>query len=269
MNIKHIISSFFTLALAITLFTACKRHEHEETTPDTGKTGEIELEFDNVAGNANFALNTTYTNSSNEQFKVEILKYYISNIKLKTATGTVYTVPQDQSYFLVNEADAASQKIKLRVPEGDYSEVTFMIGVDSLRNTMDISKRTGSLDPATGASGMYWTWNTGYINFKIEGTSPASASGFVYHIGGYGGYSSVTLNNTRTKTLSFGTSRANVRADHTGTAVHITADVLKVFSGATTVGIAANPMVMATNAVSGNIANNYATMFAFDHVHNH
>jgi hypothetical protein len=43
----------------------------------------------------------------------------------------------------------------------------------------------GNLDPTTG---MYWTWQSGYINFKLEGVasaSPAKYNKFYWHIGGY------------------------------------------------------------------------------------
>ena len=59
----------------------------------------------------------------------------------------------------------------------------FTIGVDSARNVS--GAQTGALDPALG---MFWTWNTGYVMAKLEGTSPASAqpgNRFEYHIGGF------------------------------------------------------------------------------------
>ena len=68
-----------------------------------------------------------------------------------------------------------SQEVVLKnIPAGDYNQITFTIGVDSLRSTMDVSKRPGVLDPAQGHDGMYWTWNSGYIFFKMEGISPAA-----------------------------------------------------------------------------------------------
>ena len=43
----------------------------------------------------------------------------------------------------------------------------------------------GDLDPTKG---MYWAWQSGYINFKLEGTSDACKSRnheFQFHVGGY------------------------------------------------------------------------------------
>ena len=139
-------------------------------------------------------------NAVGESLKITKLKYYVSNFVLTNADGTIYTVPQDSCYFLIDESDPATHEPALKVPEGEYKTLTFTVGVDSLRNTMDISKRTGVLDPATTAADMYWGWNSGYIFFKVEGTSPvitAAGNVFQYHIGGFGGYSSPTPNNLK------------------------------------------------------------------------
>ena len=143
----------------------------------------------------------TYTNAAGEQLTVTKLKYYVSNFVLTNANGTVYTVPQDSCYFLIDESDESTHEPVLHVPEGEYKTVSFLIGVDSLRSTKDISERMGTLDPTSEGGDMYWGWNSGYIFFKMEGTSPASASPggvFMYHVGGFGGYSSKTLNNLKT-----------------------------------------------------------------------
>jgi hypothetical protein len=44
---------------------------------------------------------------------------------------------------------------------------------------------SGDLDPSKG---MYWSWQSGYINFKVEGKSPSCKTRknkFQFHIGGY------------------------------------------------------------------------------------
>jgi hypothetical protein len=267
---------FATLALlAIVSLWSCEKNEKGEFGPNDK--GSLTLEFDNVVGSQNLQLNgpQTYTNANGDQFSVTMLNYYISNIKLKKSDGSIFTVPQDSSYFLVKESNRASQLLKINnVPAGDYSEVTFTVGVDSIRNTMDLAKRTGSLDPAanSGEDKMYWSWNSGYIFFKIEGLSPqatADAAGnkkFRYHIGGYGGMTSKTINNIKTITRSFGEKKATVRIN-TSPQVHIVADVLKLFEGATKVSIATNTTVHFA-PFSVNLANNYTEMFTVHHIHN-
>ena len=230
------------------------------------------MKFNNVVGNQPLTLTTgNYTNGSGEPFTVTTLNYYISNIKLKKADGSDYIVPQDSSYFLVKQSDSTSRVITLRnVPVGNYSGVTFTVGVDSLRNTMNISRRTGALDPAAGAEGMYWDWNSGYIFFKLEGTSPsapAEATGmrmFMYHVGLFGGYQSKTLNNLKTVQLPFGSTTAPVTVNGSSV-VKIKADVLKVFDGVKPLSIAQNPAIM-VSALSADVATNYAQMFQFDAV---
>lgn len=261
--------------LATVLLFACEKNDNGEFGPNDK--GSITLEFDNVVGSQNLQLNgpQTYTNANGDQFNVTLLNYYISNIKLKKSDGTVFIVPQDSSYFLVKESNKASQFLKINhVPAGDYTEVTFTVGVDSVRNTMDLAKRTGSLDPAanSGEDNMYWSWNSGYIFFKIEGLSPqatADAAGnkkFRYHIGGYGGMNSKTINNIKTITRTFGGEKATVRTN-VSPQVHIVADVLKLFEGTTKVSIATNTTVHFA-PFSVNLANNYTEMFTVHHVHN-
>jgi hypothetical protein len=175
---------------------------------------------------------------------------------------------QNSSYFLAKETNATSKKVVLRViPTGDYTEFKFMIGVDSLRNTMDISRRKGVLDPGNAThdgDGMYWSWNSGYIIMKLEGTSPqvpADAAGnqkYRYHIGGFGGYNAKTFNNTRTVTLPLGSIAAKIGPTQQPT-IEIVADVAKVFDGVQKVSLAQYPTIMFAD-FSTTVANNYASM---------
>jgi hypothetical protein len=59
---------------------------------------------------------------------------------------------------------------------GEFNRIVFNLGIDSLVNVS--GAMGGDLDPVRG---MYWTWQSGYINFKLETDSPAGR----YHIGGY------------------------------------------------------------------------------------
>ena len=262
---KRIFIPVAALALAL---TACKK----DNAPAYNKQlkAELSVEFDNIAGETDLQLNSgTYTNASNEPLTITKLKYYVSNFVLTNNDGTVYTVPQDSCYFLIDESDESTHEPVLEVPEGEYKTVSFTVGVDSLKSVKDISKRQGVLDPTADGGDMYWGWNSGYIFFKMEGTSAAAAMGgtFMYHIGGFGGYSSPTINNLKTITLDL-TARGTPKVK-TGkqTNIHLLVDILKMFTGSSNVSIAENSMVMFSD-YSVNIANNYATMFSHDHSEN-
>jgi hypothetical protein len=216
-------------------------------------------------------LNKDYTNANGETFRLSKLNYYISNIKLKTNDDKEFVVPQDSCYFLIIEDEEESHGVVLNnIPAGDYNQISFTIGVDSLRSTMDISKRQGVLDPAQGHDGMYWTWNSGYIFFKMEGISPAApvdqAHKFYYHIGGYGGYETPGLNNIREKTIAMGNALAQVRSNKSPQ-VHFHVDVLEFFNNPSTITIAEHSLVMFGD-YSKTVSANYVNMFKYDHVHN-
>ncbi len=256
-------ASGFSLIISL-LIASCK------SDPDPNENNILTLSFSNQVGNQALTLGSgNYKNAFGENFTITTFNYFISNISLKKSDGTLYTIPQDSSYFLVKETNAASKKVVLRgIPTGDYTELKFMIGVDSLRNTMDISRRKGVLDPGDAThdgDGMYWSWNSGYIFMKLEGTSPqvpADAAGnqkYRYHIGGFGGYNAKTFNNTRTVTLPLGSIAAKIGPNQQPT-IEVIADAAKVFDGTQKISLAQYPTVMFAD-FSTTVANNYVSMF--------
>jgi hypothetical protein len=115
---------------------------------------------------------------------------------------------------------------------------------------------------------MYWGWNSGYIFFKMEGNSPASSTGeFMYHIGGFGGYSSATINNIKYITLDLTARGVPQVKQGKETNVHLMVDVLKMFNAASSFSIADHSMVM-FDPFSTTIANNFNSMFRHDHTEN-
>lgn len=142
----------------------------------------LELHFHHFAGAQKLILDSaTYSNALNQSYTISKLKYYISHIKLKRADGKEIAT---EEYFLLDEEEPLSKIIKLQhIAAGEYSEISFMIGVDSIHNVS--GTQTGALDPSHA---MFWAWNTGYIFLKLEGMAPQSKSPghiFEYHIGGF------------------------------------------------------------------------------------
>lgn len=260
-----------TICAAVLFWSAAKPEQAAKRL--TQDTGSIKIVFDNIVGDQNLQLNTgVYSNAAGEAFTVTLFNYYISNIKLLKNDGSAVIVPRDSSYFLIKEENPSQTILLHNIPAGDYSGITFTIGVDSLKNTAPVEERTGCLDPATGGAGMYWSWNSGYIFLKMEGHSDTATSKdkkFRYHIGGFGGYSSPMFNNIKTVTLNTtGVEPAQVRGNKTKPpTIHILADAAKVLNGPMNISIAAKSTVM-VSPYSVNLANNYVNMFSIDHIHN-
>jgi hypothetical protein len=83
----------------------------------------------------------------------------------------------------VDAANPASQIIEVQLNANPFNRLMFQIGIDSIYNVS--GAQTGALDPMNG---MFWTWNSGYIMAKLEGSSSLSRglnNSFTYHIGGF------------------------------------------------------------------------------------
>lgn len=243
-------------------FAACKKDEvpPDDTDDHHGGTGTLRLNMIPVFGDSLLELGTeAYVTANGDTLTVDMFKFYVSNVVLTDAGGHTHAVPE--SYFLVNAADPSSQMITLNdIPGGHYTSITFLIGVDSARNVS--GTQTGALDPAYG---MFWTWSTGYIMAKLEGTSPqstASMNDVTYHVGGFSGpYSGL-----RTVTIPL-TTNASVTTSG-NPLVTIEADAGQWFDAPNVIDIGTNPGTMMPGALSVMIADNYTGMFQLISVQN-
>jgi hypothetical protein len=129
------------------------------------------------------------------------LKFYVSHLSFYKNEKLVW---QDNvaAHLMDSENDMS---IKLTIKNNiDFNTIKFGLGIDSITNVS--GSLDGDLDPLKG---MYWTWQSGYVNFKLEGSMPAKnkiLNKFEYHLGGYSGeynsYNTVTLNVENTDSLN-------------------------------------------------------------------
>ena len=213
------------------------------------------IHIEHFAGLAPLQLDTVYyKNELAQTFTVSRFRYYISNIKLQKSTGKEVDLP---GYFLVDEADPESKALTLsKVPEGNYTSISFIIGVDSLHNCT--GAQSGALDPVNG---MFWTWNTGYIFLKLEGHADASTSPghiFEYHIGGY----AAPHNCIRRVALKFGPKGLTIY-DNKDNAIALKADILQILKSPSTINFSKlSSITDMHNATT--IADNYIDMFTIN-----
>ena len=125
-----------------------------------------------------------YTNKSQDNFSITKFNYYISNVQLTKEDGTIFA--EKESYHLIKHVGGSTSFTIVNLPEGNYKNVRFLIGVDSLRNVS--GAQTGALDVLND---MFWEWNSGYIFFKMEGsyntTATPTIGDYAIHIGGFSG----------------------------------------------------------------------------------
>ena len=123
-----------------------------------------------------------YVTKTNDTVAITKMKFYLSNIVLELEDGTQYK--ESNSFHLVDAETLSSLEFYLKnVPDIKIKKIGFAVGIDSKNSISE--KFDGDLDPALG---MYWAWNTGYINMKLEGKSSSCTSvkkEFQFHIGGY------------------------------------------------------------------------------------
>lgn len=109
------------------------------------------------------------------EWQVDKVKFYVSNLKF-LKRGEV--IGSTQVPYYLYDSKSGNTSIALPQPPS-FDAVEFSIGIDSLTNSEGV--KGGDLDPMKG---MYWTWQSGYINVKIEGKKKQGAD-FQYHLGGY------------------------------------------------------------------------------------
>ena len=221
----------------------------------------IKITFINKVNQQHLTLNSTkYINCRNEIFSISKLKYYISNIGLQTFGKKNFF--EQNSYHLINEEDPESKSFSFLILPDNYETISFLIGVDSIKNVT--GAQTDALDPLNG---MFWTWNTGYIMFKMEGNSEQSALSnkkIEYHIGGFIG----TNNVLRMVKLNFKEYQI-VLKKYKSSQIIIQFDLDKIWNTTNDLSITQTPVCTTPGVLATNIANNYSAAFKIIEVVNH
>ncbi|MCW3087887.1 MAG: hypothetical protein JWQ78_1273 [Sediminibacterium sp.] len=211
------------------------------------------LQLQHTVGGEILSLGNTYTNCLGEHITIEKFKYYLSNFSVTDDKGRTTRLPVQ--YFLVNEDDSLSKTISLAVPAGNIRSIRFLMGVDSMRNVSGV--QTGALDPLNG---MFWTWNSGYIMAKLEGSSEESALPnhyFMFHVGGF----RKGQNTARLITLDLPPEQKAAKE------LSIRAEINQWFCSKSEIRISETPISHTPGAFAVQVANNYSTMFSINPSH--
>ncbi len=142
----------------------------------------VYLKFNFTYESDSLQLNKYYSLNSNDSVEISSLKFYLSNIVLLRDHEAIWK--EANSFHLIDAEVKGSTQLELIVKSGvRYDELSFNLGIDSLTNVSGVMG--ADLDPSNN---MYWTWQSGYINFKLEGRSNVCLTRkneFKFHLGGY------------------------------------------------------------------------------------
>ncbi|MEY4877355.1 MAG: hypothetical protein RL708_2505 [Bacteroidota bacterium] len=126
--------------------------------------------------------NKIYCMNGKDSFRISELKCYVGNFEFESAEKKLSIL--DNRYFLLNAEDSISLHRDFNLQQiSIIRSIDFTIGIDSLTNVS--GAMADDLDPTKG---MFWAWNTGYINAKLSGSSNSCKTvhhAFEFHIGGY------------------------------------------------------------------------------------
>jgi hypothetical protein len=126
-------------------------------------------------------LQRIYFTPQNDSISFSTLKIYFSDFRFKDKiSGRITSIDTLIFYDL---SDSTTHSFFNDLNLSNYESVAFTLGLDSLKNVS--GELENAYDPLLG---MYWAWNTGYINLKIMGKSstvPSNSHEFEFHLGGY------------------------------------------------------------------------------------
>ena len=129
-------------------------------------------------GNEPIALENYYP-LGKDSISFNELKMYLSDFQFSSKNRNHQIIGP----HLIQLEDSSSLSLFPEYPIDDCQSMSFHFGLDSFYHVSESVE--GALNPMNG---MYWAWNSGYIQFKSTGTFTGikmSDQSFELHLGGY------------------------------------------------------------------------------------
>ncbi|WP_417610021.1 MbnP family protein [Owenweeksia hongkongensis] len=162
--------SVAVLALIIGL-SSCKEDKKEELNPDKM----VKLKFAIMDGNNQMALGDDVKLTTGFDFKLQLLRMYVSDITLTEDDGTLHLVKGVDILSPVKNDDNTTT---LNVPYGNYTSIKIGYGVDAEQNLSDPTSFSQN-HPLSNYQSMYWPM-INYRFVKLEGQSTQTSTSTDY-----------------------------------------------------------------------------------------
>jgi len=139
---------------------------------------EFEQMYSKMEGRFQFNINKTPLDYADSLLHVELLKCYVGHIEILDINRQV--IGKDSAaYRLLDFSNRSSLNFSIPINSIKACYIRITLGVDSVTNAAGV--HCCALDPANG---MYWSWQSGYIQFKLEGKEK-DGTALNLHLGGF------------------------------------------------------------------------------------
>ncbi|MDP4933985.1 MAG: hypothetical protein NWR30_04685 [Salibacteraceae bacterium] len=160
----------FLISVFLLLFFSAKSQTEQAS---------FRLQFVPMFGDS-IATTSEIVSAGNNNYHLSKCRFYLSNFQFFDADQKLIST-ESQAYLLDIEDPQSLIIITTKPKNATY--IMFGVGIDSINNVS--GAMGGALDPTKG---MYWSWQSGYINVKLEGNfNGPHIKKFEYHLGGYAG----------------------------------------------------------------------------------
>lgn len=160
---KHVVIATAILTAILALLSCGKNKETNNT---------VALQLEHTVAGAPLTLNSIqYQAQSGHRYSVERLKYYISNVVLYRTDGSTYA--SDAVHYREEGIAATAELILPDVPDGEYTRLGFIVGLDETTN------KPNGLPPTPENINMEWPipGEEGYHYMKFEGRYDSMGAG--------------------------------------------------------------------------------------------
>lgn len=187
-------SRFLIFMIITVMFISCKKDTIISTDNSTLSSLYSSANILIIIKNNNLSITIDSLNNINAAgniYSTHNVNFYISNISLKRDDGFTYT---NNSIFYIDPNVIGKTTLQLdSIPKGNYTELSYLIGIDSLRNI--------DFGIPTTMDNLNMAWPTamggGYHFMKIEGhylDTNYTLQGFAIHLGKNNNLVNVSIN---------------------------------------------------------------------------
>lgn len=220
--------------------------------PDAG----VQVNISHSFGSAALEMDGRYYVTENgDSIQPTNLVYHINNFVFITDNGV--EVKAAEKYFMVNVVNNSTPAFAVGDLQGkNFTKVRFTLGVADSATNADGLLNTLFIDP------MYWSMAAGYINFKLEGRSPAVAGNevVILHLGGYTG--DYKINHTFELDFDGAVVRNELGHNH----LNLRMDLSELFKNPNLIDLSVVNDVQMPNNQAKMLAENFSTLFVVDGV---